>query len=76
MFSVFSTLANIIFIEKDPELAVECLEINTSLITLDWYMLLLVLELFYLSICTSLPLLVWELSTMPTSVNVYIVELL
>ncbi len=34
-------------------------------------MLLLVLELIRLSTCTSLPLLDWALSTMPTAIKVY-----
>ena len=38
-------------------------------------MLLLVPELFRLSTCISLPFLDWALSTMSTSVKVYVVEM-
>ncbi len=89
MSSVCSTLVNTVVIRRDPGLALECLKITTSLIRsilgistslclfcyVGWYMLLVVLELFRLSTCTSLPLLDWALLTMPTSVKVYIVEI-
>ena len=69
MSPMCSTLVNTVVIRRDPGLALECLEITTSLIrnilgiltslclfcTVSWHMLLLVLELFDLSTCTSLP---------------------
>ena len=89
MSSVCSTIVNTVVIKRDPGLALEYLEITTSLIrsilgissslyhfcSVGWYMLLLVLKLFHLRTCTSLPLLDWAQSTMPTSLKVYIVEI-
>ncbi len=68
MASACASLVNIIIIRIDPGLALECLEITTSLMrsilgvstslclfcSVGWYILLLVLELFHLSTCTSL----------------------
>ena len=67
MFPMCSTLVDTVVNRRDPGLALECLDIATSLIrsilgisaclclfcSVGWYMLLLVLELFRLSTCTS-----------------------